>query len=288
MFTSLRTQFSSQDRLEPLPPTTSHHILGDVGVVLRDPYDTLQTPHLDGNGETDHPLAVGVAINPTASSSRPADTQSPSHMVAHIQELQIIPQILNNAGSEGFLDVGAMPSPMPSLTSPRHVRPLYHSIKLPGLDDDEPKFGPQEIMLSPAGSPIPALGSSPPARTAMSPPVDEPTVLDFPLQINALGLYTNTPCLHDIVRRALFDPSFSLQPLEPSVARQLWDPAAGSDIRALSILLLESGTTINVKPSIRNGGDVCVGDVLRALEASPAGSDARNGTRGGVTVKGYY
>ena len=257
--------------------------------------NTLQTQLHGGDGKNDCPLAfpgpADVVMN-TIVPSLTAATQSPSQMLAHISKFPSPLQIsenFSNTGSEGFPDVGVMPSRMPSLTPPHHTRPLYHSTELPELDDKEPLFGVQEFTLSPAGSPIPVLGPSPEeGTTRRSPPANESAVLEFPLQTNALGLYTDTPYLHDIVRRAVFDPSFSLHPLEPSVLRHLGDPAAGFDVRGLSILFLVSGTALNIYPSIRNRGFVCVGDVLRALKTAPAGSDARRGTRVGVIVKGYY
>ena len=272
-------------------PTNSHHFSKYNQVAPQYPSDTPRTPDLIGDSEIDRRLApsspVDVAINPTVSPSLTTNTQSPAQMVAHISELPNTPKVggkFKNAGSEGFADTGAMSS----LTPPHHTRALYHSIELPELDE-ELRFEPQEIMPSPIGSPIPALGPSPPAETAnLSSPAGEPAILESPLQTNALGLYTDTPYLHDIVRRAVFDPSFSLQLLGPNVERHLWDHAAGFDVRGLSILFIDSGTTIHVEPSMRNGGVVSVGDVLRALKTTPAGSDVRNGTKAGVIIRGYY
>jgi len=252
----------------------------------------LQTPKLGGNGEIDHlmpfPGPVEVAISLAISSSHAADTQSPFQPVGKCSGLSNAPEMggnFNNAVSGGFPD---MSSPMSTVTPPFHTRPLYHSIELPEFDDDEPQFGPKEITLNPAGCPILAGSSPPPGTARLSPPANEPAVLEFALQVNALGLYTDTPHLHDMVQRALFDPSFSLHPLDPSVARQLWDPATDFDVRGLSILFIESGMTVIIGPSMTNGGVVRVGDVLRVLKTAPAGSEVKNGTRVGVTVKGYY
>ena len=307
---------------KPFPPTTSHHIVAPQDLV-----NTLHCPRVGGNGEIDSPLSfdglLDVAINPSAAqvvardlstalqtqhlgeidgpllfagpldvamnptiTSPTLDPQSPRQTVMHSAELPNTAQIgrnFNTAGSDRFPDDEVMSSTIP----PCHTRPLYDSIELPELVDEEPLF--QEILLSRARSPAPA--PSPLPRVGMdrlSPQVEGRAVVEFPLQTNALGLYTDTPYLHDTVRRALFDPSFSLHPLEPGTARHLWDPAAGPDVRGLSILFLESRTTVNVVPSKRNGGVVRVGDVLRAFKIALAGSGARNGKRAGVIVKGYY
>ena len=296
MFTNPGTQFSPQDRPEPFPPMTSHYIFEDDRGAPKYLLYTLQSPDLGENCETDGRLAfpgtLDVAVKPAVSISLTADTESPSQMVAQGLERRNRLQMGRNPdppGSEVFPDAGRMSPPMSSLTPPRHTRPLHHSIKLPELDGEEPPYQPQEIMLSPTESPIPALHPSPTAGKARwSPRADKIPAFELSLQINALGLYTDTPYLHDIVRRAIFDPSFSLHIFDPSVTQHLWDAAAGFDVRGLSIIFLESGTTVYIEPSMRNGGVVRVGDVLHVLKTAPAGSYTRNGTRAGVILKGYY
>ena len=277
---------------QPLTPCTL--ISGErTQIASQDVSDTFQTPELDANGDIDRPRAIPgpleVQMNPTLSSPAADNRSSSSQTVAHGSELfnpSEVDRNFNNREFGGFPDARVMPIPT---SPPRHTRPLYHSIELPALDDEEPQFRPEKITLSSAGSPISAIDPSASAGTTkLSPPANEPAVVEFPLQVNALGLYTDSPHLHDVVRRALFDTSFSLHRLDPSIGEQFLDPAAGFDVRRLSILFLESGTTINVEPSMRHGGVVCVGDVLRALKAASAGGDAKNGTRVGVIIKGYY
>jgi len=259
MFPRPRTQFSSQGHPEHIPSTTPRHSPEDGGVTPQGLSDTLQTTNLGGNGDTDRPLLFPVTTNPTVRSSLAADTHSPSQKVSPGSGLPNVPKMGGRFNNAGFQGTGAMASPISPFTPPRHIPPLYHSIELPRLDDNEPLFQPQEIMLSPAWS-NPALGPLPPTETAkLSHPAEEPTVLDFLLQMNTLGLYTDTPYLHDIVRRAFFDPSFSLHPLDPSIAEQLWDVAAGYDMRGLSILFLASGMIINVESCMRNRGIARVG-----------------------------
>ena len=256
--------------------------------------DTVQTPQSGGSCEVDRPWVfpglLDVEINPTLSS--PIDKQSPSQTVVGGSELPNTRDMGRNppnAVSAGYLDAGKALSPTSSLSPPRHTRPLYHSIELPELYDEEPVFQPQEVMLSPAGPPVLAVYPSPTVgKDRLSPWANEAPVLELHLQTNALGLYTDTPHLHDVVLRALFDPSFALHTLDLSIARYLWDHTASFDLRRVSILFLESGTTVNVEPSMRNKGTVRVGDVLRALQTVSAGSDARNGTTASVIVKGYY
>ena len=173
------------------------------------------------------------------------------------------------------------------ISPPPHTLPLYTTIPLPIVNDDQPPPSMQRSLDSPQRLSPRVMLPSPP----QSPPWSGAPPLSSPNRVHTMPTDTvlsnsNPVYLHPILESAVLIPPRTMheprRPLPADVNNHLSDPATNPGLGFLTIILLPSGRHVPVQPSSAGRGIITLGDVLQVLrDLNAASLEERNivGTR---------